>query len=1239
MKFVKKCSATVLAVSMVLTCAAASACVHTHDFKWRYNTTQHWKACEADGEIEEGSSAAHDFSGSSTCECGYVKGSSIDYGSHVHSYTQWGSNSTQHWKECPDDREIDANSYGAHSYVNGVCECGKTEGSATNPDPNVPPPTPGVTHTVTFVTNTTQTYGAQSVSSGSTVSAPTGLSNDGKYLAGWYTTANFAEGTAFNFATAVTKDYTLYAKWIDLNKAVKEVKTYNESLAVEWEEANPAAATVQYKPVSGGDYVTVDKALIRSYDDGARVDIVGLKAGSYSVKITPSSGTSFDIPEIAVTAYDRSGYAHFNYSEGVGAYNDDGTLKDGAIVIYVTDENKDYVMRDVAATNSAVTMFKVPGSDWGGKNADGIGWWLNNAQYTKTTKSGEKGNTWTANGNSLGFKSVDKPIVLRFIGTVTTPEGCTAYNSLNEGGSEGDNGHMARMRNLKNITVEGVGEDAVIQGWGFHFMTGSDAVNGQGKSFEVRNLTFDKYPEDAIGMEGVQEGGKITGSVERCWIHNNTFLPGYCANPAESDKKEGDGSCDFKRGEYFTCSYNYFTDCHKTNLIGSSDSSLQYNLTYHHNWWHNCGSRIPLARQANVHFYNNYISTDTTTKAGISYVHSIRANANLFSEGNYYFGCKQIGDSDFKSYNNTILGCFKIGSIVNVTNREQKVSNGCKHFNGTDLSAFDTNPALFYYDAQNKKSDCLLDDSVTARQRAIRFAGCNGWGENNPKKAGDAQAAVKELMNEKTPAETVQIADNATVNVDFANPPKGIIVDGTANGNLKSTKGKGQMVIINLATPATLTATSSSTGDLAPQIISADGRLYATVEGTASVEVPAGIYIICVGNYSYDIKQSVLESLSIKSAANSTKIKFETLNEAIDALPANITVEYGALIKTAQNALDSLTAQELEKYKTENSARYTKITNAIAAYDNLAVNDCIAKINAIGTVNQSSGDKIYAAQEAYNALNASQKGKVTNYSTLTAALAAWSNFAVQGVNDQIAALVDVSAILITDQAAIANAKAAYEKAQTAYNNLDDGSEEGETNQKAQVTNYKKVTDGLAEIAKLEKLFDFKEYLAAFEGTTVNGNNLAAASALKTLYTELSAQQKAALTGDEQTKYTAIEKSLTDFAGKAIECSFEGAPGNNAFTVSGNYTGCNVTVNGHALTKCLKIESSTSVKFTTSVKMTLTLYLSKSGKIKIDGASKESDGSGVVTVTVEAGSHTITKDTSLNLYYATLTPAT
>ena len=116
-----------------------------------------------------------------------------------------------------------------------------------------------------------------------------------------------------------------------------------------------------------------------------------------------------------------------------------------------------------------------------------------------------------------------------------------------------------------------------------------------GKSFEVRNLTFINTPEDAIGMEGVQLSANVnsilTASVERCWIHNNEFYGPTITDPAESDKGEGDGSCDFKRGQYFTCSYNYFEGCHKTNLVGSADSSLQYNLTYHHNYWKLCKAR------------------------------------------------------------------------------------------------------------------------------------------------------------------------------------------------------------------------------------------------------------------------------------------------------------------------------------------------------------------------------------------------------------------------------------------------------------------------------------------------------------------------------------------------------------------------------------------------------------------------------------------------------------------------
>ncbi|MDE5728834.1 MAG: InlB B-repeat-containing protein, partial [Clostridia bacterium] len=996
MKFVKKCSATVLAVSMLMTCAAASACAHSHDYKWRYNTEQHWKECEADGFVESGSISDHSFEGTSTCDCGYIMGTEIENPPATPT---------------PDD--------------------------PNNPDnPNVPAPTPGVTHTVTFVTNTTQTYDSQSVSSGSTVSAPTGLTNGGKYLAGWYTTQNFAEGTAFNFSTAVTKDYTLYAKWIDLNAAVKEVKAYNESLAIEWQEANPSAATVQYKPVSGGNYVTVDKELIRPYNDGARVDIIGLKAGSYSVKITPSSGTSFDIPEVSVSAYDRSGYAHFNYTNGVGAYNDDGTLKDNAIVIYVTDENKDYVMRDVAAANPAVTMFKIPtyagtsGTDWKNKNADGIGWWLNNSQYTMDNKNSDKNkrpsNTYdAANGKNLGFKLANEshPIVIRFIGTVTTPEGCTKFNSEDEGGSVGDNGNMARMKNYKNITLEGIGEDTVIQGWGFHFISGTDGTNGQGSGFEVRNLTFNEYPEDAVGMEGQQSGTTITAAVSRCWIHHNTFFPGRCDSPAESDKKEGDGSCDFKRGEYFTASYNYFEYCHKTNLVGSSDSSMQFNMTYHHNMWYQCGSRIPLTRHANVHFYNNYVCGDTTEKTtpyshiakpSLSYVHSLRAQCYIFTEGNYYEGSKNITEGktggDAKGWNNMFYANIGVNNIVNATSREQIITNHCAN-NSIDYGKFDTNPAQFYYDAAKKKSDCLLDDPVAARLRVLREAGANGF----TPRVGESM-----IKDADKPAAALNIPEDG-LTVDLSKATVGGTVSGVKFVNAKNSsgtaKGKGMLATFTVVENTEITLKSSGMGITGCELVKADGTVIAGGIASYTGFLQPGTYFI---SSSQKDKDGGITSLFFKQGVTEAE-RIQNVIDYINAIgEVSLTQDCESKIEMAQTAYNALTADQ--KAKVTNAST---LTAAVEKYDNLAATSVINLINAIGTVNQNSGDKILAAQEAYNALSSSQKGKVTNRSTLTAALEQWSQFAVKSVNDQITALADVSTISVTDQTAIANARAAY----------------------------------------------------------------------------------------------------------------------------------------------------------------------------------------------------------------------
>ena len=74
------------------------------------------------------------------------------------------------------------------------------------------------------------------------------------------------------------------------------------------------------------------------------------------------------------------------------------------------------------------------------------------------------------------------PLVVRIIGNVkgasstnmssavSEIDGLTQYDGVDYGGSVGDNGFMARMSGGKDITIEGVGNDACIDGWGLHFI-------------------------------------------------------------------------------------------------------------------------------------------------------------------------------------------------------------------------------------------------------------------------------------------------------------------------------------------------------------------------------------------------------------------------------------------------------------------------------------------------------------------------------------------------------------------------------------------------------------------------------------------------------------------------------------------------------------------------------------------------------------------------------------------------
>jgi len=119
---------------------------------------------------------------------------------------------------------------------------------------------------------------------------------------------------------------------------------------------------------------------------------------------------------------------------------------------------------------------------------------------------------------------------------------------------------------------------------------------------------------------------------------------------------------------------------------------------------------------------------------------------------------------------------------------------------------------------------------------------------------------------------------------------------------------------------------------------------------------------------------------------------------------------------------------------------------------------------------------------------------------------------------------------------------------------------------------------------------------------------------------------------------------SDVVKESLACYFDSSDSSVISTdsrvnVSGKQTTCSsTTVAGlnKSFEKYLKVESSTKITFSNTVAVTLTLYCTDSSKrIKVDGVnyttSENSDGDNIVTVTLEKGTHTITKGDVLGLY--------
>lgn len=363
-----------------------------------------------------------------------------------------------------------------------------------------------------------------------------------------------------------------WAQSVTINESVG----WLESAYVKWQPITEATSYNVYYSGMGITNKQIDNQLIRSYGSYYRADVLGLTAGTYTITVAPVisgvEATGTTTGTITVLAHDRSGFA-FNGGRVPGAYKADGTVKDNAVILYITQNTKNMISMNVTGANSNPCVGLETIMEAFGKGYD------------------------------------TRPLIVRLIGNITD------YAVM----ADGDILITNKQNASSYITCEGVGDDAVCNGWSFRVKTASNV--------EIRNLAAMNCNSTAGDDFGLQQDNDYV------WVHNCDMFYGDAGSDA--DQIKGDGAMDIKGSTYVTVSYNHFHDNGKSSLLGLSENTTTgLYVTYHHNWFDHSDSRHPRVRFYTVHFYNNYLDGIAKYGAGST------MGSSLFVEGNYYRNCK-----------------------------------------------------------------------------------------------------------------------------------------------------------------------------------------------------------------------------------------------------------------------------------------------------------------------------------------------------------------------------------------------------------------------------------------------------------------------------------------------------------------------------------------------------------------------------------------------------------------------
>lgn len=380
---------------------------------------------------------------------------------------------------------------------------------------------------------------------------------------------------------------------------ITEAKAWLESAYLKWVPFEGASSYNVYI-----DGKKIDTQLIRQYASYFRADVLGLKAGTYSIKVVPVNAEGKEMAgantatNLVVKSHNREGFAHFNF-EGIGAYNNDGTLKPDAKVLYIT-----------ASTAKTVSTDVIVGS--------------------KNKKVNAKGFQAIINAYQKGYDTT--PIAFRIIGKVSLAD-LDGISSSSEGIQiKGKSGYSTM-----NMTFEGVGDDATVYGFGF--------LVRNSKSVEFRNFAIMRCLDDAMSLD--TQNSNI-------WIHHMDLF--YGKKGSAADQAKGDGTVDIKgNSKYVTVAFNHFWDNGKSSMCGMKSETGENWITYHHNWFDHSDSRHARVRTMTVHMYNNYYQHCDVYGIGAT------SGSNIFMESNYFEAVKRpimssLQGTDIKGSKGTFSG-------------------------------------------------------------------------------------------------------------------------------------------------------------------------------------------------------------------------------------------------------------------------------------------------------------------------------------------------------------------------------------------------------------------------------------------------------------------------------------------------------------------------------------------------------------------------------------------------------